>query len=191
MSALSTFLSALLCSYGFTGVLLAGALPVHAGGPALDVPVGQKMPFRFVCQQGYEAAACQQHMGVFQSMLAHLQPAVFDEPWTWVMVPHQQWMEILHQQGRETHVAALTVPERRQTWFESDVFSAPSVRQSELMEYWKLDLKGLREFAISHEFAHILCTKQAKNEDEAYRIGEQIRQGQVPSCYAAQKHGQG
>lgn len=143
--------------------------------------------FRFVCQTGYSRILCSEHTDAFQALLARLQPPALRQHWTWVMVPRGAWPDLMRKLGHHPATTAVTLPELHETWFDGELFGTPSVRQFELREHWHTDIAHLREYTISHELAHIVCTPEAVNENEANQIAERIRAKTDSPCFSRKR----
>ena len=167
----------------FLFVFLALASLARAQDPEPNTPP----PFRFVCQTGYSERLCAEHSAVFQTLLARFQPHSFRQSWTWVLVPRGAWPDIVHRLGHHPATPAITIPALHQTWFDGELFGEPSVRQFLLREHWHIDIPHLREFTVSHELAHVVCTREAANEENADRIGALIRANAASPCESQRK----
>jgi hypothetical protein len=69
---------------------------------------------------------------------------------------------------------------KRETFIEEALVTQVPVRGRELLLKWSMSMRDLLDFAISHELGHALCND--KDERNAYRVGQLLRDGKAPSC---------
>ena len=157
----------------------------------IAVPVLPQMTFalpndqtpvqHFVCNVGYTLEKCRQHIAVLERTLAKYPVAELGN-WTWVLVRSADWKAIHMTRGLDPDSPAFTFYAKRETFIEEAIVTQVPVRGRELLLKWNMSMRDLLDFAISHEPGHALCND--KDEWNANRVGQLLRDGKAPSCGA-------
>ena len=137
---------------------------------------------RFVCNTGYTLEKCREDITVLQRTLAKYPTAELGN-WTWVLVRSEDWKAILLPRGLDPDSPAFTFCSKRETFIEEALVTKVPVRSRELLLKWNMGMRDLLDFAIAHELGHALCND--KDEWNANRVGQLLRNGRVPTCGTA------
>ena len=143
-------------------------------------PVGG-LPQHFVCNIGYSLSKCQADMAVLKRTLAKY-PADELGEWTWVLVRSADWKYIVTPRGIDPDSPAFTYLPKRETFIEEALVAIVPQRAGELILRWQMSTDDLRELAVAHELAHVLCNEA--NEAKANRAARTLLEGNPLSCEA-------
>jgi hypothetical protein len=158
---------------------LVAALPSLSGTggePFRSTPVQ-----KFVCNTGYKQKECNEETVVLRKALANYPVAQLGN-WTWILVRSEDWKAILLPRGLDPDSPAFTFYAKRETFIEEALVTQVPGRGRELLLKWNMNMRDLLDFAIAHELGHALCND--RDEWNANRIGQELRDGKAPSCGA-------
>jgi len=147
-----------------------------SAGPQDEIPAQH-----YVCNTGYTLAKCREDMTVLRRTLAKYPTALLGN-WTWILVRSEDWKAILLPRGLDPDSPALTFYPKRETFIEEALVTEVPGRGRELLLKWNMNMRDLLDFAISHELGHAVCND--KNEWNANRVGQLLRDGKAPYCGA-------
>ena len=150
--------------------------PPTSGAPYLPTPAQ-----KFVCNTGYSQTKCDEQVVILRKALANY-PAARLGNWTWILVRSDDWKAIVLPRGLDPDSPAFTFYAKRETFIEEALVTQVPVRGRELLLKWNMSMRDLLDFAISHELGHALCND--KDERNANRVGQLLRDGKAPSCGA-------
>lgn len=139
----------------------------------------------FYCHSGFTLADCRQDIAQLKAVLARY-PADELGNWTWVLVRSQDWTSISQFLRLKSGSPAFTALDQRETFLEEALFQHQGLRSAELQRAWLMPIDKLLNLAVTHELGHALCGEP--NEAVADRFGEELRQGQRPSCRSSKLH---
>jgi len=143
-------------------------------------PVGAPAQ-HFVCNTGYSLRKCQADMAVLRKTLAKYPTAELGE-WTWVLVRSADWKYVVMPRGIDPDSPAFTYLPKRETFIEEALVAIVPQRAGELILRWQMSTDDLRELAVAHELAHVLCNEP--NEEKANRAAGTLLEGNPLSCEA-------
>ena len=143
-------------------------------------PVGG-LPQHFVCNTGYSLSKCQADMAVLRKTLAKY-PVADLGVWTWVLVRSADWKYVVMPRGIDPDSPAFTYLPKRETFIEEALVAIVPQREGELILRWQMSTDDLRELAVAHELAHVLCNEP--NEEKANRAARTLLEGNPLSCEA-------
>ena len=149
---------------------------VAEAGPPVGAPAQH-----FVCNTGYSLRKCQADMAVLRKTLAKYPAADLGE-WTWVLVRSADWKYVVTPQGIDPDSPAFTYLPKRETFIEEALVAKVPQRAGELILRWQMSTDDLRELAVAHELAHVLCNEP--NEEKANRAARTLLEGNPLSCEA-------
>ena len=149
---------------------------VAEAGPPVGAPAQH-----FVCNTGYSLRKCQADMAVLRKTLAKYPAAELGE-WTWVLVRSTDWKYIVMPRGIDPDSPAFTYLPKRETFIEEALVAIVPQRAGELILLWQMSTDDLRELAVAHELAHVLCNEA--NEEKANRAARTLLEGNPLSCEA-------
>jgi hypothetical protein len=149
---------------------------VAEAGPPVGAPAQH-----FVCNTGYSLTRCQADMAVLRKSLARYPVAELGE-WTWVLVRSADWKYIVMPRGIDPDSPAFTYLPKRETFIEEALVAIVPQRAGELILRWQMSTDDLRELAVAHELAHVLCNEA--NEAKANRAARTLLEGSPLSCEA-------
>lgn len=147
---------------------------VTKAGPPLRVPAQH-----FVCNVGYSLSKCQVDMAVLRKTLAKYPVAELGE-WTWVLVRSADWKYIVMPREIDPDSPAFTYLPKRETFIEEALVAIVPQRAGELIVRWQMSTDDLRELAVAHELAHVLCNETS--EAKANRAAKELQDGKPLSC---------
>jgi hypothetical protein len=150
--------------------------PRTGGQPYRSAPMQ-----KFVCNTGYSQKQCREDMVVLRKALANYPVAQLGN-WTWILVRSENWKSILLPRGLDPDSPAFTFYPKRETFIEEALVTQVPVRGRELLLKWNMSMRDLLDLAIAHELGHALCND--KDEWNANRVGQLLRDGKAPSCGA-------
>src|ERR1700746_15774 len=149
---------------------------VAKAGPPVGAPVQH-----FICNTGYSLSKCQADMAVLRKSLARYPVAELGE-WTWVLVRSADWKYIVMPRGIDPDSPAFTYLPKRETFIEEALVAIVPQRAGELILRWQMSTDDLRELAVAHELAHVLCNEA--NEAKTSRAARTLLEGNPLSCAA-------
>jgi hypothetical protein len=84
--------------------------------------------------------------------------------------------------GIDPDSPAFTYLPKRETFIEEALVAIVPQRAGELILRWQMSTDDLRELAVAHELAHVLCNEP--NEEKANRAARTLLEGNPLSCEA-------
>src|ERR1700756_2326478 len=149
---------------------------VAEAGPPVGAPAQH-----FVCNIGYSLSKCKADMAVLRKTLAKYPAAELGE-WTWVLVRSADWKYVVMPRGIDPDSPAFTYLPKRETFIEEALVAIVPQRAGDLILRWQMSTDDLRELAVAHELAHVLCNEA--NEAKANRAARTLLEGNPLSCEA-------
>ena len=150
--------------------------------PVPEIKQASASPFarqRFVCNTGYSQEACKQQMPTLRAVLQKY-PVVDLGEWTWVLVRSRDWKNLLTERSLNSNIPAITLLDKRITFFEEALVTDVPGRGPELILQWGSSLQDLLELSVSHELGHALCHETDEGKADAH--GRFLRNQQEFSC---------
>lgn len=133
---------------------------------------------RFYCAERYKAASCREDVLKLRTELRHYPAAVIGQ-WSFVLVPSDQWRDLVLSLGGSPVSPAFSVLGNRTTVLDQALFSPSAGRAAELLTEYGI-LKDLLRVAVAHELGHAICNESDERRAEEY--GRELRNGRVPEC---------
>jgi hypothetical protein len=134
---------------------------------------------KFFCAQNYERRACVEDSAVLQKAVASYPVAQLGE-WSFVLVPSDDWGDLVRSLGGDPVSPAFTIIEQHTTVFDRSVFSSNVRRNQELLLTFGVLGSALLDLAVTHELGHAFC--QEKDERRADDYGRALRDKKAVDC---------
>jgi hypothetical protein len=81
--------------------------------------------------------------------------------------------------GRDPDSPALSVLEKRETFFNEALFE-PTSQRAELLLTWQMPVERLAVLAVTHEIGHAMCGDAS--EVRANERAQLLQAGELPTC---------
>ena len=145
----------------------------------LDAIVPIPNTIQFFCTQDYQTSACVNDARALQHVLMPY-PIARLGTWSFVLVPADNWRELLHGLHGDAASPAFSIIDQHMTVLESSLFKATPIRDKSFLRTFGVIGGALLDLAVTHELGHAICQEQDQHRADAY--GRELRQTRNVDC---------